>query len=65
MNKKRKEGAPPPGRERGRAPESEIELREFLDHAPVGLRFVSRDGRFAWIPSTNRPGSASSIAARE
>jgi PAS domain S-box-containing protein len=47
MKKKRKEGAPP-GPERGRAPESEVELREFLDHAPVGLRFVSRDGRILW-----------------
>jgi PAS domain S-box-containing protein len=48
MTKKRQERAPTPGRERGPAPESELELREFLDHAPVGLRFVSRDGRILW-----------------
>jgi len=35
--------------ERGvRPPESDQELREFLDHAPVGLRWVGSDGRILW-----------------
>ena len=29
-------------------PESDQELREFLDQAPVGLRWVSADGRILW-----------------
>jgi PAS domain S-box-containing protein len=29
-------------------PESDQELREFLDHAPVGLRWVGPDGRILW-----------------
>jgi PAS domain S-box-containing protein len=32
--------------------ESELELWEFLDHAPLGLRFVSRDGRILWANQT-------------
>jgi PAS domain S-box-containing protein len=31
-----------------RLPESDQELREFLDHATVGLRWVSPDGRILW-----------------
>ena len=31
-----------------RLPESEPELREFLDHATVGLRFLGPDGRVVW-----------------
>lgn len=40
--------APTPEPERSLAPESDFELREFLDRVPVGLRFVSRDGRILW-----------------
>ncbi len=31
-----------------RLPESDQELREFLDHATVGLRWVGPDGRILW-----------------
>jgi PAS domain S-box-containing protein len=31
-----------------RLPESDRELREFLEHAATGLRFVSPDGRILW-----------------
>ena len=31
-----------------RLPESDQELREFLDHATVGLRWVDPDGRILW-----------------
>jgi PAS domain S-box-containing protein len=31
-----------------RLPESDLELREFLDHATVGLRWVGPDGRILW-----------------
>ncbi len=31
-----------------RLPESDRELREFLDHATVGLRWVGPDGRILW-----------------
>jgi PAS domain S-box-containing protein len=48
MTRKRNEGAPTPGREKSLAPESDLELREFIDHAPVGLRFLSREGRILW-----------------
>ncbi len=31
-----------------RPPETERELREFLDRAPVGLRWIGRDGHILW-----------------
>src|SRR3990172_1249112 len=31
-----------------RLPETDQELREFLDHAAVGLRWVGPDGRILW-----------------
>ena len=31
-----------------RLPESDQELREFLEHATVGLRWVGPDGRILW-----------------
>ena len=33
-------------------PESDQELREFLDHATVGLRWVGPDGRILWANRT-------------
>ncbi|HEX9638659.1 MAG TPA: ATP-binding protein [Acidobacteriota bacterium] len=36
------------GRREVRLPESDQELREFLDHATVGLRLVGPDGRILW-----------------
>jgi PAS domain S-box-containing protein len=48
MTGMRDEGRPAPGAENRLAPESDLELRELLDHAPVGLRFLSRDGRILW-----------------
>jgi len=36
------------GRREVRPPESDQELREFLDHATVGLRWVGPDGRILW-----------------
>ncbi len=41
---------PPDG---ARPPESNEELIEFLEHAPVGLCWVDPDGRMLW---TNRAG---------
>jgi PAS domain S-box-containing protein len=37
-----------PGKREVRLPESDQELREFLDHATVGLRWVDPDGRILW-----------------
>ena len=34
-----------------RLPESDQELREFLDHATIGLRWVGPDGRILWANS--------------
>ena len=36
------------GKREVRLPESDQELREFLDHATVGLRWVGPDGRILW-----------------
>jgi PAS domain S-box-containing protein len=36
------------GEAKVRVPESDLELREFLDSARVGLRWVDRDGRIFW-----------------
>lgn len=48
MTAERDEKGPVSTPEKRLAPESDLELREFLDHAPVGLSFVSRDGRILW-----------------
>jgi PAS domain S-box-containing protein len=48
MTGKHDEGEPAPGPGTPPAPESDAELREFLDHVGVGLRFVGSDGRILW-----------------
>ena len=47
MSGKPPERAPYPDRD-GRLPDSDQELREFIDQATVGLRWVDPDGRILW-----------------
>ena len=48
MTKKSKEETPEPRSDGRLAPETDLELREFLDEVPVGVRFVSDAGRILW-----------------